>query len=129
MVFPTQNKENVKNNKLDVSVINYSVEKEEQRLEDILSAINGVGKCEVLLSVHNGEEIILAENDGETVILSDSGKQSTVTVQTRYPMIQGAIIVAGGCDNASVRYDILSSVMSYTGLTVDRITICPIKQD
>lgn len=129
MVFPMQDKENRENNAPDDSVMNYSVEKEEQRLEKILSAINGVGECKVLLSVHNGGELILAEDDGKTVVLSESGKQSTVTVRTQYPMIQGAVIVSGGCDNTSVRYDILSSVMAYTGLTVDRITICPMKHD
>ena len=101
--------------------------KEEQRLEEILSAINGVGKCRVLLSVHNGGELILAEDEGETVVLSNGGTQSTVTVQTQYPAFQGAVVVAGGCENTSVRYDILSSVMAYTGLSVDRITICPMK--
>ena len=109
------------------SASEFSIEKEEQRLEEILSSINGVGKCKVLLSVHNGEELVLAEDEGETVVLSESGKQSTVTVQTRYPAFQGAVIVSGGCDDPSVRYDILSSVMAYTGLEVDRITICPIK--
>ena len=106
----------------------YSIEVEEKRLEQLLSEIDGVGRCKVLLSVHTGAEKILAEDNGETVVLSESGKQSTVTVQTRYPTFQGAVIVSGGCKNASVRYNILSSVMAYTGLSVDRITICPIKE-
>lgn len=105
----------------------YSIESEEKRLEDILSSIDGVERCKVLLSVQNGAESILAEDNGETVVLSNSGQQSTVTVQTRYPVFQGAIIVSGGCDDASVRFDILSSVMAYTGLGTDRISICPIK--
>ena len=106
----------------------YSIENEEKRLEEILSKVKGVGECDVLLSVHAGAERILAEDEGETVVISESGKQSTVTVQTRYPAFQGAVIVCGGCSDPSVRYDILSSVMSYTGLGVDRITICPINE-
>ena len=106
----------------------FSIEKEEARLSEILSAIDGVGTCKVLLSVHSGAETVLAEDDGETVVISSSGKQATVPVQTKYPEFHGAIIVSGGCDNANVRYDILSSVMAYTGLGVDRITICPIQE-
>ena len=127
MLLPTEAKTGNASPQENSFVTDYSVEKEEQRLEEILSAINGVGKCRVLLSVHNGGELILAEDEGETVVLSNGGTQSTVTVQTQYPAFQGAVIVAGGCENSSVRYDILASVMAYTGLSVDRITICPMK--
>ena len=127
MIFPADTKGHEIANQSQNAVVAYSIEKEEQRLAEILSSIDGVGECRVLLSVHNGEESVLAEDDGETVIISDSGKQSTVTVLTRYPAFQGAIIVSGGSSDPSVRYDILTSVMAYTGLEVDKITICPIK--
>lgn len=106
----------------------YSVESEEERLATILSSIYGAGKCKVLLSVRSGTQLILAEDEGDTVIISNSGSQSTVTVQKRYPDYIGAVIVAEGCGNAAVRYDILSAVMSYTGLGADKITICPLEE-
>ena len=105
----------------------FSLEKEEERLEHILSSIDGVGECRVLLSIQNGSESVLAERDGDTIVISNGGKQSTVTVQTKYPQFKGAVVVCGGTDKASVRHDILASVKAYTGLEVDRITICPIK--
>ena len=129
MVLPTDTEFRREENETSDIVLNYSIEREEERLEEILSAIEGVERCKVLLSVHSGAEAVLAEDEGETVILSSGGKQSTVTVQTRYPVFQGAVIVSGGCDDTSVRYDILSSVMAYTGLEIDRITICPIKNN
>lgn len=106
----------------------FSVENEEARLEKVLGSIQGVGKCKVLLSVRTGTETILAEDEGETVVVSKNGSQSTVTVQTKYPDFQGAVIVASGCGDANVRYDILSAVMAYTGLGADKITICPIEE-
>jgi len=106
----------------------FSVEDEEKRLGDILSSIQGAGKCRVLLSVQSGMELVLAEDNGETVVLSDSGTQSAITVQKRYPGYIGAVIVTEGCGSASVRYDILSAVMSYTGLGADKITICPLEE-
>lgn len=78
----------------------HTLEREEARLADILCEIEGVGACKVLLSV---------QHEAESATF------------------KGAVIVCGGTEHASVRYDILSSVMAYTGLEVDRITICPIK--
>ncbi len=106
----------------------YMIEAEEKRLEATLSVIRGAGKCRVLLSVREGAELILAEDAGETVVLSRSGTQSTVTVQKRYPDYMGAVIVSEGAGNANVRYDILSAVMSYTGLGADKITICSLEE-
>lgn len=106
----------------------FSIEREEQRLEKILSTIRGVSKCNVLLSVTTGTELILAEDDGKTVVLSKGNEEKTVTILERYPGYQGAVIVIGGYSDANVRFDVLSAVMSYTGLGTDKITICPIEE-
>ncbi len=105
----------------------FSLEEEERRLEKTLAEIAGVGKCTVLLSVHSGSEAVLARDGEETVVLSGSGEEKTVTVVTRYPEYQGAVVVARGCEDGHVRYDILSAVMAYTGLEVNKITICPME--
>ena len=105
----------------------FSVKEEERRLGEILSSIQGAGKCKVLLSLQAGTELILAEDEGETVVISSGGSQSTVTVQKRSPEYLGAVVVAKGSRDPNVRYDILSAVMSYTGLGADKITICPLK--
>lgn len=128
MVLPKNSVQDLSTDIKSEEAFDYSIVNEEKRLEDILSQINGVGKCKVLLSVHTGAERVLAEDEGETVIVSEGNKQEAVTVQTRYPTFQGAVIVCGGSADTNIRYDILSSVMAYTGLTVDRITICPIKE-
>ena len=124
MIFPSDTKDG---ETIYKGQSTYSIENEEQRLQEILSAIEGVGECRVLLSIYNGEVPSLEEDNEETIIFNESGKQSDVTALTRYPIFQGAVIVSGGSDNPSIRYDILTSVMAYTGLEVDKITICPIK--
>lgn len=106
----------------------YQVEQEERRLGDILSSIRGAGQCRVLLSVQAGVETVLAKDHDETLVLSKGAGQSTVTVQQRNPTVQGAVILSAGCEDAHVRYDLLSAVMAYTGLSADKITICPIEQ-
>jgi len=103
----------------------YSLEREEVRLAQLLSQIDGAGECEVLLAVASTEEIELAEDAGETVILSGgSGRESTVTVKTVYPEYLGAVVASSGAGDPSVKYELLSAVMSYTGLRSDQISIC-----
>ena len=104
----------------------FSIENEEKRLESLLSKIDGVGECQVLLSVYGGSESVLAEDNGETVILKEGSHESIVTVQTIHPAYQGAVIVTGGWSSASVRHNVLASISAYTGLSADKIAICPI---
>lgn len=106
----------------------FSLEKEEQRLENILSSIRGVNRCHVLLSVSTGTESVLAEDEGKTIVINNGNHEETVTVLERYPLYQGAVVVMGGYSDANIRFDVLSAVMSYTGLGTDKITICPIEE-
>ena len=127
LTFPSQTADTQKT-ETTAAEVDYLVEVEEKRLESVLTMIRGAGKCRVLLSVRSGAELVLAEDEGETVVLSRGGTQSTVTVQKRYPDYVGAVVVTEGAGNAAARYDILSAVMSYTGLGADKITICSLEE-
>ncbi len=99
--------------------------REEQRLAEILSAMNGVGECRVLLSVAATEETELAEGEeGPLVLSGGSAGERTVTLRRVYPIYQGAVIVSTGAGDPVVKYDLLNAVMTYTGLRSDQITIC-----
>lgn len=119
-----------------VQTDSFSAEQQEQKLEDALSQIQGAGKVTVLLTVKTSAEQILAENgtsssDGtessesrEKVVVSDSGGgESAVTVKTLAPEYSGALVVAEGAADASVRLKLLQAVMAVTGLASDRITV------
>ena len=99
----------------------YSLENEEERLGCILSCIKGVGGCELLLSLQNE-----SSSESEEQRLSFSVLTSTEEKSLKYPDYKGAVVVIEGYENAHVRFDVLSAVMSYTGLSVDKITICPL---
>ena len=126
MLFPTEKQDNL--NDTVAYETEYSLEKEEKRLENVLSSVKGVGDCKVLLSIHNGTETILAKDEGETVVISEGNTESPITLSVMYPRFQGAVIIIGGYSDASVRFDVLSAVMSYTGLETDKITICPMAE-
>lgn len=106
--------------------ITLSLEKEEQRLENILSSIDGVGKCNVLLSAVEEQELNVSNDEQKDYAVVGMKSESEVTVLSSKPCYKGAVVVCGGCDNANIRFDVISAVMSYTGLSIDRITICPI---
>lgn len=126
MIFPTKNE----SENMDVPIVQeiFSLESEEKRLQDTLSSIHGVGNCKVLLSICSDAELILAKDEGETVVVSNGKTEEPITITTVYPHYQGAVIVMGGYDDANIRFDVLSAVMSYTGLSTDKITICPLKE-
>ena len=107
----------------------FSVEREEQRLAEVLSSIRGAGDCRVLLAVSATEETELARDGEETVILSgSSGKESAVTVRSVYPAYEGAVVVCTGAGDPAVKYDVLSAVMAYTGLDSSEITVCAMRE-
>jgi len=114
----------------------FSTEEQEQKLEDALSQIQGAGNVTVLLTVKTSAEQVLAENgdrssDGtesseseEMVIVSDSdGGESAVTVKTIAPEYSGALVVAEGAADASVKLKLLEAVKAVTGLSSDKITV------
>lgn len=126
MLLPTSNESTV--TEQEDSGFVFSLEREEQRLENVLSSIRGVERCKVLLSVSTGTESVLAEDEGKTIVISNGNHEETVTVLERYPLYQGAVVVMGGYSDANIRFDVLSAVMSYTGLGTDKITICPMEE-
>ena len=108
----------------------------EQRLTEILSSIEGVGKVEVALTLergsythyhqdvqHNGQD-----EERKTVILSEGSAYDKAAVTTvDYPRFQGALIVCQGGGNAAVQLRLVEAVTALTGLGSDRIKVVKMK--
>lgn len=115
----------------------------EARLEEILEAMEGVGRTKVVLTVRTGKEMVyasdrsesLSQNEGsgtssrqtELVTVNRGGEQMPVALQQIAPVYQGAVVVCQGADSASVRLFVTQAVQSLTGLTSDRIVISKMK--
>lgn len=115
----------------------FSVEALEQKLEETLSKIDGAGEVRVMLTVQSGMRRVLAQNKSmeqggellqqeiENVVVSTgSGTQETVLVQQVYPRFQGALIVAAGGGDPTVKLKLTEAVAALTGLGTDKISIC-----
>ena len=110
------------------------------QLGQILSAIDGAGKVQVMLTEAKGSETLYQSDtdadSGEnstsqrqdTVIVSDSSRQEQGLVrQINPPVYQGAIVICQGADKAAVRLAIVEAVSCVTGLGSDRISVLKMK--
>ena len=104
----------------------------EQRMEAILSKIDGVGKLQLMLTLQSGTRLTLAEDTQsdsgrttrETLTLNrGSGSQEVVVTNRYYPVYQGAVIVCQGAGDSGVHLAVVQAVSVLTGLGSDKITV------
>lgn len=105
----------------------------EERLARTLSAVEGVGEAEVVLTVSSLGREVLAQDESRrgkewsrtTVVLQGSDRQeTTVTTEVIAPTYQGALVVCEGGGSAAVQLEVKRAVSALTGLGADRITVC-----
>ena len=108
----------------------------QQEMEQILSAINGVGQVKVLLTVDSDGERQLArdtevrssggtaeEYSSSTVLLDGEVGDEPLVVRTLYPTYRGALVVCTGGGDPKVRLTVTEAVTALTGLSADRVTV------
>ena len=116
----------------------------ERQLEALLCQVEGAGRVRVLLTLKTGPASSYQtdisrsqrregedENGSEeqkTVILSrGSAYDEPAVVSTAYPVFQGALIVAEGGADPSVRLQLSAAVAALLGLGADQITVVKMK--
>lgn len=120
----------------------------EQKLEDILSKIDGVGKVSVLITYSQSSEVIAMYNETskssfteeedseggkrkidetdstkEIIYTEENGVNVPVTQKVINPVIEGAIITAVGANNATIKTNIIQAVEAVTGLPTHKIQV------
>ena len=113
----------------------FSLEETERRMAEMLGAMDGVGRVQVMLTLKNGPELELAEDTDadergqrrETVTLGrGSGTQDVVVTRERYPSYQGAVVVCEGAGSVSVRSEVAEVVSGVLG--IDRTLVSVAKR-
>ena len=112
----------------------------EDRLAQILSRMEGVGKTEVMLTWEVGEQTLYETKEDslisdtseqfrrEPVIITDSTRQEQGLIQQVIsPVYRGAIIVCQGGGSPAVKLAIVEAVSDVTGLSADKITVLKMK--
>ena len=115
----------------------FSLEETERRMAEVLGAMDGVGRVQVMLTLRSGETLSLAEDSSATLgsggdvrqdsqvltVNRGSGKQEVVVTQRLYPTYQGAVVVCQGAGDSSVNLAVIQAVSVLTGLGSDKITV------
>ena len=112
----------------------------EQRLEALLSAIEGAGQVRVLLTVDAGRETLYqtdsrvqsdeggSERSDDTVLVEDADRVECGLVrQVLEPKYRGAVILCQGGDVPGVRLAVVEAVRCLTGLGADQISVLKMK--
>ena len=112
----------------------FQLEEFEDRLEKVLSRIEGAGEVHTVLTLKSGSRQVLAQTverdsgGGSTyapvTVGRGAGSQEVVALQTLAPEFQGALVVCEGGGDPNVRLSVLQAVSALTGLGADKISIC-----
>lgn len=133
--FIPQNKSN-ESSKTN-SITEYSDYKEslEKQLLGILSSIQGVGKCKVMITLEETQECVFAKNEkaqnsqndnsseNEYVIIDNSGNETPVLIKEYFPKVLGVAIVCEGAENSLVCEEITNSVTALFDISSNRISV------
>lgn len=120
----------------------------EERLESILSKMDGVGKVKALITYSQTSEVIAMYNESkketstqesdssggnrevkendikkEVIYTEENGISKPVTQTIISPKIEGAVIIAQGANNASIKSNIVSAVEAITGVPTHKIQV------
>ena len=114
----------------------FETEELEERLEEALSRMDGVGAVEVVLTLRSGPIQVLAQDSQSTyrsdqsqssqstvVVSGGSGVQEPVVIQQLSPQYQGALVICSGGNDPAVRLQVVEAVAALTGLGSDRISV------
>ena len=111
-----------------------------QELSEILSNIKGAGCVQVMLSVEQGEQTIYQtdstySDNGEstnsktqTILVTDADRTETGLIHQKNPPVYlGAVVLAQGADDPTVKLALVDAVSKATGLGADRISVLKMK--
>ena len=134
---------NKKQEEAEVTSIIYSDYVNElcEKLTDLISSIDGVGKCKVMITLKNTTESVFAKNtqntqsessysqNDEYVIYDGENGDSPILLKEIFPEIEGVAVVCSGGDNIVVKEKIIQCVSSRFNISSNRISVSKISAD
>ena len=118
--------------------------KMEQKLEILLCQVAGAGRVRVLLTLktgpatyyqsdvsrnqrREGDSADLSEEEKTVILSRGNAYDEPAVVSTAYPVFQGALIIADGGADPSVRLQLSAAVAALLDLGADQITVVKMK--
>lgn len=135
---------------VETNSLNKEEDELENKLENILAKIQGVGKVDVLITYSESSSINPLYNENTSIsttkdnssennskitetqsiskeIITDSASNPIIQTTTS-PKIEGSIITAEGAANATIKSNIISAVSAATGLATHKIQVFEMKK-
>lgn len=132
----------------NVSTVTQSNDNLEQKLEEILGKIQGVGEVKVLINYSESSEIIAMYNENSKVSVTEetdtsggvrkieqtdsqkdiiyqeeNGEKTPITQKVIQPKIEGAVVTAKGAGDVTIKTNIIQAVEAVTGLATHKIQV------
>ena len=116
----------------------------EEKLENVVSSIDGAGECKIMVTLDTGEENIYAkqsknqnENRDESskqtdeyeyvVLKSSSATEEGMLLKVIEPNVRGVAIVCQGGDDPRIKENIISTVSAVLDIKTNKISITKMK--
>lgn len=111
----------------------------ENKLTDVISSIQGVGECRVMITLENTAESVYATNNenksddkssnrkDEYVFYDSNNGETPVLIKEYLPKVQGVTVVCSGGDDIAVKEKIIESVTSLFNIPTNRVSVSKIK--
>ena len=135
-LIPQGSKEKAESDDEKTVSVSYSdYEKDiEQRLQNIISKIDGAGTVSVMVTLDCTVESVYAQEQKETVgenqsreneyvIIKNSDGESGILLKTTQPQVRGVAVVCSGGGSAVVRQNITDTLTAVLGISAARVNI------
>lgn len=132
----------------EVNLDNFEKNDLEQKLEEILANIQGVGEVRVCINYSESSEVIAMYNENskvsnteendtsggirkiqetdtqkDIIYKEENGEKIPITQKVVQPKIEGAIITAKGANDAITKANIIQAIEAITGLATHKIQV------
>ena len=129
-------------------ITNDSKNNVQEKLENILGKIQGVGAVKVCINYSESSEVVAMYNESskvsnteesdtsggtrkiqetdsqkDIIFKEENGEKTPITQKVVQPKIEGAIITAKGANNADTKANIIQAVEAVTGLATHKIQV------
>ncbi|MBQ9228650.1 MAG: hypothetical protein IJ168_07420 [Eubacterium sp.] len=111
----------------------------EESTETLIGAIDGVGRCRVMITLKGGTENIYAKNSDENrnegsysgryeyVLYDGASGEEPLLLKEYLPAVQGVAVVCDGADNSAVRACVTETVSALFDISVSKVSVTKYK--
>lgn len=105
----------------------------QKSLEEILSAIDGVGETRVMITAGGSEEYIYAENESDRkeekdhVILKKGSSEEALVRTVNAPKITGVVVVCEGGGSDRVKEEVVGAVTAALGIPAGSVHVAKMR--